>query len=69
MISTYLALTGTMGVVNPKAANKSLCELLLSSIDTHALAQIHKERTGEETILDLLITNKPSLMKSSDSVT
>ena len=56
------------GVVNPKAANKSQCELLLSSLDTHALAQIHKEPTREENILDLLITNKPGLIKSSHSV-
>ena len=56
-------------VVNPKAANKSQCELLLSSLDTHALAQIHKEPTREENILDLLITNKPAcLIKSSHSV-
>ena len=41
------------GVVNPRAANKSQCELLLSSLDTHALVQIHKETTREETILDL----------------
>ena len=44
-------------VVNPKSANKSQCELLLSRLDTHALAQIHKEHTREENILDLLITN------------
>ena len=56
------------GVVNPKAANKSQRELLLSSLDTHALAQIHKEPTREENILDLLITNKPGLIKSSHSV-
>ena len=56
------------GVVNPKAASKSQCELLLSSLDTHALAQIHKEPTREENILDLLITNKPGLIKSSHSV-
>ena len=56
------------GVVNSKAANKSQCELLLSSLDTHALAQIHKEPTREENILDLLITNKPGLIKSSHSV-
>ena len=56
------------GVVNPKAANKSQCELLLSSLDTHAFAQIHKEPTREENILDLLITNKPGLIKSSHSV-
>ena len=56
------------GVVNPKAANKSKCELLLSSLDTHALAQIHKEPTREENILDLLITNKPGLIKSSQCV-
>ena len=56
------------GVVNPKAANKSQCELLLSSLDTHALAQIHKEPTTEENILDLLITNKLGLIKSSHSV-
>ena len=56
------------GVVNPKAANKSQCKLLLSSLDTHALAQIHKEPTGEENILDLRITNKPGLIKSSHSV-
>ena len=55
-------------VVNPKVANKSQCELLLSSLDTHALAQIHKEPTREENILDLLITNKPGLIKSSHSV-
>ena len=56
------------GVVNPKAANKSQCELLLSSLDTHALAQIHKEPTRKEIFLDLLITNKPGLIKSSHSV-
>ena len=56
------------GVVNPKAANKSQCELLLSSLDTHALARIHKEPTREENILDLLITNKPGLIKSSHNV-
>ena len=56
------------GVVSPKAANKSKCELLLSSPDTHALAQIHKEPTREENILDLRFTNKPGLIKSSHSV-
>ena len=56
-------------VVNPEAANKSQCELLLSSLDTHALAQIHKEPAREENILDLVITNKPGLIKSSHSVT
>ena len=56
------------GVVNHKAANKSQYELLLSSLDTHALAQIYKEPTREENILDLLITNKPGLIKSSHSV-
>ena len=56
------------GVVNPKAAHKSQCELLLSSLDTHALAKIHKEPTREENILDLLLTNKPGLIKSSHSV-
>ena len=40
------------------------CELLLSSPDTHALAQIHNEPTREDNILDLLITNKPSLIKT-----
>ena len=33
------------GVVNPKAANKSQCELLLSSLDTNALGQFHNEPT------------------------
>ena len=56
------------GVVNPKAANKSQFELLLSSLDTHALAQIDKEPTREENILDLLITNKLGFIKSSYSV-
>ena len=32
------------------------------------MAQIHKEPTREENILDLLITNKPGLIKSSHSV-
>ena len=40
----------------------------MSSLDTHALAQIHKEPTREENILDLLIKNKPGLIKSSLSV-
>ena len=56
------------GVVNPKVANKSKFELLLSSLDTHALAQIHEEPSREENILDLLITNEPGLIKSSHSV-
>ena len=55
-------------MINPKAANKSHYELLLSSLDTHALAQIPKEPTREGNILDLLITNKPGLIKSSHSV-
>ena len=33
------------GVVNPKAANKSQCELLLSSLGTNALGQVHNEPT------------------------
>ena len=56
------------GGVNPKAANKSQCELLLSTLDTHALAQILKEPTREENILGLLITNKRCFIKSSHSV-
>ena len=40
----------------------------MSSLDTHALVQIHKEPIREENILDLLITNKPGLIKSSHSV-
>ena len=42
----------------------------MSSLDTHALVQIHIEPgpNREENILDLLITNKPGLMKSSHSV-
>ena len=32
------------------------------------MAQIHKEPTREENILDLLITNKPGLIKSSHSI-
>ena len=34
----------------------------------HALAQIHEEPTREENLLNLLITNKPGLIKSSHSV-
>ena len=56
------------GVVHPKATNKTQCELLMSSLDSHALVQIHKESTREDNILDLLITNKPGLIKSSHSV-
>ena len=56
------------GVVNPKAVNKSQCELLLSNIDTHTLVQIIEEPTWEEHILDLLITNNPCLIKSFHSV-
>ena len=68
-VANFLAsLDWDNGVGNPEAANKSQCELLLSSLDTHALAQIHKEPTREENILDLLITNKPGLIKSSHSV-
>ena len=49
---------------NPKAASKSQCEPLLSSLDTHALAHF----LIKELILDLLITNKPGLIKSSHYV-
>ena len=56
------------GVVNPKAANKSQCELLLSSLDTNALGQVHNEPTRKEHILDLLLKNKPGLIQSSHSV-
>ena len=49
-------------------ANKSQGELLWSSLETYALAQIHQEPTREENILELLITNKPGLIKSAHSV-
>ena len=52
------------GVVNARAKNKSQCELLLSSLDTHALAQIHKKPGREEYILDLDLDHKlPGLIK------
>ena len=38
------------------------------SLDAHAVTQIHKETTREENILDLLIENKPGLIKSSHNV-
>ena len=40
----------------------------MSSLDTHALPQIHVEPDSQENILDFLITNKPSLIKNSHSV-
>ena len=40
----------------------------MSSLDTHDFAQIHKEPSREENILDLLIINKHGLIKSSQSV-
>ena len=56
------------GVENPEAASKSQCELLLSSLDTQVLSQIHQEPTREKNILDLLITNRPGLIKCPPSV-
>ena len=38
------------------------------SLDTHALAQIHKQPTREGNIFNLMITKKPGLIKSSHSV-
>ena len=38
------------------------------SLDAHAVTQIHKEPTREENIFDLLIENKPGLIKSSHNV-
>ena len=53
-------------LVLPSATNKGQCEHLLSSLDDHALTQVQKEPTRD--ILDLCITNKPGLIKSSRSV-
>ena len=40
----------------------------MSSLDDHALTQVQKEPTRDKNILDLCITNKPGLIKSSRSV-
>ena len=50
------------------SSNDVSSEKSADQFHTHALAQIHKEPTREENILDLLITNKPGLIKSSHSV-
>ena len=55
-------------LVLPSATNKGQCEHLLSSLDDHALTQVQKEPTRDKNILDLCITNKPGLIKSSRSV-
>ena len=51
-----------MGVVNPNAS------CFYQALDSHALAQENKGPPRKEHILDLLITNKPGLIKSSYSV-
>ena len=38
-----------------------------TSLDTHALGQIHNETNKEDNILDLLIKKKPGLIKASHS--
>ena len=55
-------------LVLPSATNKGQCEHLLSSLDDHALTEVQKEPTRDKHILDLCITNKPGLIKSSRSV-
>ena len=55
-------------LVLPSATNKGQCEHLLSSLDDHALTQVQKEPTRDKNILDLCLTNKPGLIKSSRSV-
>ena len=55
-------------LVLPSATNKGQCEHLLSSLNDHALTQVQKEPTRDKNILDLCITNKPGLLKSSRSV-
>ena len=55
-------------LVLPSATNKGQCEHLLSSLGDHALTQVQKEPTRDKNILDLCITNKPGLIKSSRSV-
>ena len=55
-------------LVLPSATNKWQCEHLLSSLYDHALTQVQKETTRDKNILDLCITNKPGLVKSSRSV-
>ena len=52
-------------LVLPSATNKGQCTHLLSSLDDHALTQVQKEPTRDKNILDLCITNKPGLIKSS----
>ena len=55
-------------LVLPSATNKGQFEHLLSSLDDHALTQVQKEPTRDKNILDLCITNKPGLIKSSRSL-
>ena len=55
-------------LVLPSVTNKGQCEHFLSSLDEHALTQVQKEQTKDKNILDLCITNKPGLIKSSRSV-
>ena len=49
-------------------AHKPAANSLITSMTTHSLSQLQREPTRGDNVLDLFITNKPSITKSCISV-
>ena len=52
----------------PGAYERTASQMLIDSLDDHHLTQMQREPTREKNVLDLYITNRPTLMKSINNV-
>ena len=54
--------------VAPNSDRKCLCERPIEVLEPHHLEQIQREPSREQAVLDLYCTNRPGLLKSSNTV-
>ena len=55
-------------VPTPECKKKGLCNKLIETLSEGQLHQLQRENTREDAILDLFCCNKPSLLKSIDTI-
>ena len=54
--------------VPPQAHERAASQMLIQSLNNHFFSQLQRQPTREDNVLDLYITNKPSLVKSMYNV-
>ena len=54
--------------VKPNAPDKAIQQALIDITIKHGLTQVHNQPTRQESILDLVFTNNPSVIKTSTSI-